>query len=225
MITKVDIPVGKKGEWTIDKFTTEFFHFGYALAGRPVPKGETYTRLCRGSTLVMSDTPAEQKDHEGFYNRAAGEVLIAGLGIGMILEAVAKKPEVKRVTVVEVSQDLIDLVWPTYQARYGDKIQIVCADINSWRPASGHRYDCAWFDIWDNISPDNLPEMARLHRRFSRSAAWRGSWAKTLCQRMNREEKADEHIRKILRALSGEDAQKELAERFEKLKKHGGLKL
>lgn len=195
-IEKVNIPVGEKGEWKIEKFKVEHLAFSYALEGRPVPLGE-YTRLIRGEkTLVMSDTPAEQRDHYGFYYRAKGEVLIAGLGIGMILEAVIKKPEVAKVTVIEISQDLIDLVAPTYKARYGDRLEVICADALEWKPPKGKVYDAAWFDIWDTITEDNLPDMRRLTRRYGKAAAWKGCWVRHLCERQARETREAEAFRR-----------------------------
>jgi hypothetical protein len=36
----------------------------------------------------------------------------------------------------------------------------------------------AWHDVWANICEDNLPLMARLHRRYGRRVNWQGSWSK-----------------------------------------------
>lgn len=192
MIGKVDIPEGQAGEWKVEKVKVDRLDFRNLLAGRPVPLGETFTRLCRGNTCVMSDTPAEQGDHRIFYHRATGEVLMAGLGIGMILEAVVNKPEVTKVTVVELSPEVISLVWPTYKARYGDKIELIQADILKWEPPKGKVYDAVWFDIWDSICTDNLKDMKFLTRRYGKKAKWKGCWARYICQREYNEAKRDE---------------------------------
>jgi hypothetical protein len=205
-IEKVDVPEGKKGDWTVEKFTTSHFSFGYALQGRPVPKGETFTRLMRGDTLVMSDTPAEQRDHYEFFYQAKGNVLIAGLGLGMILDAVAKKPEVKHITVVELSKDLIDLVGPTYTERYGKKVLFIDADFMTIEPPKGMRYDAVWVDIWDTIDADNLPAMAKLQRRWRRFSDWVGFWARREALRQRREERERQEFRDVFRSRSLENA-------------------
>ena len=182
---KVTLPEMEKGEWKVEKFTTDRTDFHSLLRGRGVPVGETFTRLGRNGTLVMTDTPAEMRDHGWAVRMAKGSCLISGLGIGMVLKNILLKPEVTDVTVVEISQDLIDLVAPCYP---DERVTFVCADIVTWKPPKGKRYDMVWHDIWDNICADNLPEMQKLHRRYGRKSAWQGSWCKEECQRQARRE-------------------------------------
>ena len=141
----------------------------------------TYTRLVherRG--VVMSDTPAERRDHVEFVVRAKGHVLINGLGLGMCLAAVLARPEVVRATVVEADPDVVALVGPHYA---GDpRVEIVRADAYEYRPPKGVRYGAVWHDIWDTITSENLPGMTRLHRKYGRRAEWQGSWARWLCE-------------------------------------------
>src|SRR6187431_2975619 len=42
---------------------------------------DTYTRLVRGRTIVMANTPLEVRTHADFVQRATGHVLINGLGL------------------------------------------------------------------------------------------------------------------------------------------------
>lgn len=182
---KVDVPEGKSGVWSIEKFTVDakeasldrvLSTFSFGGCGRSVPAG-TYTSLKRRGDLIMSDTPDEIRDHIHFIVNSHGHVLIAGLGIGMVLNAVAMREEVTKVTIIENSADVIKLAADHYRAKpYGKKLEIVQADIFDWKPAKGTVYDVAWFDVWDNLCLDNLKEMATLHRRFSRIAKNKGSW-------------------------------------------------
>ena len=180
---KVNIPEGQIGEWKVERFLVDRLDYHALPKGRGVPKGETFTRLKRGGTLVMSDTPAEQMDHYEIIYKAKGNVLLAGLGIGMVLDAVAKKDEVTHVTVVEVAKEVIDLVWPHYKSLYGDKIEVVNESILTWKPQTDAYYDCAWYDIWDNICLDNLSDMTKLHRKFAKKTGWQGSWARDQLRR------------------------------------------
>lgn len=177
---KVTLPEMQKGAWRIEKFKTVCPDFRSMMHGRPVPMGEEFTRVIRDGQLVMSDTPAEMKDHQYAVYKAHGSCLINGLGIGMILKNILLKPEVTDVTVVEIDQDLIDLVAPHYT---DPRVTFVCASAFDYQPPKGKRYQMVWHDIWDTICGDNLPEMARLHRKYGRRTDWQGSWCQYECRR------------------------------------------
>lgn len=187
---KVDIPEGTEGSYTVEKFTVSepeasfentraMFSFG--CGGANIRPG-TYTRLLRGNkssircVTVMSDTPDEIRDHLGPIMNAKGTVLIAGLGIGMVAAACLNKPEVDKVTVIELCPEVIHLVGDHLKGIHGDRLEIIQADIMQWKPPKGARYDVAWFDIWDDICTDNLEQMATLNRRFARRTDWKGCW-------------------------------------------------
>lgn len=179
LIEKVDLPEMQRGEWRIERFKVDRPDFHSMLRGRGVPIGETYTRLMRGSTLVMSDTPAEMSDHYSAVMNAEGACLINGLGIGMVLKAVLKKPEVTSVIVVELSSDLLDMVAPHYA---DPRVTFVQGDALEYKPPKGLRFRMVWHDIWDSICADNLPQMRTLHRRYGRCADWQGSWAREVLE-------------------------------------------
>jgi hypothetical protein len=177
---RVTLPEGQKGPWKVERFTVDRLDFHCLFhGGNPPPVGETFTRLMRGGKLVMSDTPSEMRDHFEPYYRAKGSCLINGLGIGAILKNILLKPEVTDVTVVEISQDVIDLVAPHYT---DSRVIIICCDAFLYEPPKGKRYQMVWHDIWDDICADNLPEMAKLHRKYGRRTDWQGSWAKWKCR-------------------------------------------
>ena len=128
----------------------------------------------------MSDTPAEMRDHSYAVRMAKGSCLINGLGIGLVLKNILLKSEVTDVTVVEISQELIDIVAPHYQ---DERAVFICASAFDYKPPKGKRYQMVWHDIWDDICADNLPEMTRLHRKYGRRADWQNSWCKAECMR------------------------------------------
>jgi spermidine synthase len=183
LIEKVRLPEAARGQWRIEHFKTDSTDWGSLKMGRSVPVGETFTRLMRGNTLVMSDTPAEMRDHMAPVVKAHGSCLINGLGIGMVLGAVLKRDVVTDVTVVEVSQDVIDMVSPHYS---DPRVTFVCADAMTYSPPRGKRYGMVWHDIWDNICADNLEQMKALHRKYGRRSEWQGSWCRYECERAAR---------------------------------------
>jgi len=177
---KVDLPDMQKGDWKIERFTVDRPDFHSLVRGRGVPIGETFTRAMRGRTLVMSDTPAEMRDHSAPVRMAKGSCLLNGLGIGMVLKNILIKQAVTDVTVVEISQDLIDLVSPHYS---DPRVSFICANAFDYKPPGGKRYQMVWHDVWDYICSDNLKEMEKLHRKYGKISDWQGSWCKAECRR------------------------------------------
>jgi len=175
---KVKIPECEKGDWKIKIVIPDRTDWSSLKQGREVPLGEPITILTRNGELVMSDTPAEQRDHYSALFRAEGSCLLNGLGIGMLLKNILLKPEVTDVTVVEISQDLIDLVSPYYT---DPRVTIVCANAFDYQPPKGKKYNMVWHDIWDTICASNLPEMTKLHRKYGKRTTWQGSWCKDRC--------------------------------------------
>ena len=180
---KIDVPEGKSGGWVIERFIVdaraaalENLRASIGSSARPIEAG-TYTALRRNGHTVMSDTPAEYRDMAGVVRAARGRVLLIGLGLGCLLDAVARKPEVTHIDVIEQSPDVISLVWPHWLSRYGsDRVALIEADARAYQPRRGERWDVAWLDIWDNICGDNAKEMTALRARYRRRAAWVGAW-------------------------------------------------
>ena len=195
---KVDVPEGESGVCRVERYTVtrEESEWGrvraiasFSSRGRYVREG-TYTRLRRYGETIMSDTNDEIRDHYPPILRAkrvdGGLCLINGLGLGMVTQSVLVVNPAVRVRVVEQSPDVIALVAPHYRERFGDRFEVVQADAFDYKPTKGERYVVVWHDIWDNICGDNLPEMARLHRKYARRADWQGSWGRDECRRLVR---------------------------------------
>jgi hypothetical protein len=202
MTVPLQVPDGRSGDWSIDTFTIspdaakmDALRGLFNGSGRYATAG-TYQRLLRGRTVVMSNTPDEIRDHYPLKYNATGHVLINGLGLGMCIEMIRHSEDVTRITVIENSKDVITLVAPTYRA--DPKVEIIHADAYDYQPPKGIRYGAVWHDIWDAICTDNLPEMARLHRKYGRRTDWQGSWMKPYLQREARRERADQRFREAL---------------------------
>lgn len=183
LLRKVDVPEGEMGHWEVKKFSVskeeaEFDRLRCMIhrgRGDSVPEG-SYTKLTYRGGVVMSDTPGEMREHWEIVRAAKGRVLIAGLGLGVVLQAVADQPEVEHVTVFENSVEVVELVWNHYEDRYGDKISLETTDFLSYLPSKEEKYDAAWFDIWSHRCEDDLKEHTLLLKRWARRAAWRGCW-------------------------------------------------
>jgi len=208
LIDKVNIPEGQSGNWRVEHFEisedeAKFENMRCAINGRNrYIRPGNYTRLMHNDTVVMSDTPAEMRDHYEAVRAASGHCLVNGLGLGMVVCAMLDKrvddrgvrtddPNTKlavdHVTVIEKSEDVIRLVGPALEARYGDRLTIVHADAYDYKPPKGVRYNAVWHDIWNHLCVDNLPLMHKLHRKYGRRAEWQGSWGRELLEYQRRQ--------------------------------------
>lgn len=172
---------------------------------RVIPPGE-YTQLWEGDTLWMSDTPGEVQDHSVLFQQATGRVLLHGLGLGMAAKRVMGLREVQHVTIVERSQDVLDLVAPHLlravgqpweETRVGDHVvrydspaaTILQGDAFEWSPRKTDHWDLIWHDIWPNLSTDNLVEMRALGNRFKRYADRQLHWGQDELRRISAQNK------------------------------------
>jgi len=186
---RVDVPAGESGDWRVDRFEiTEqeeaFQRLRCAINSqrptRVAPAG-VYTRLSRNGTVVMTDTPDELTDHRLAIYKANGHCLVGGLGLGMVASLMLAKDEVEKVTIIELSEDVIKLVGSHLETHHGSRLELIQADVLAWKPPKGAFYDVVWMDIWDNICEDNLAEMGTLNRRYARKSGWKGCWQQEGC--------------------------------------------
>jgi hypothetical protein len=151
-----------------------------------------YCRLTRkaGGNVVMSDTPMEKRTNFEYLWRANGDVLQVGLGLGMTLVGIAKKPEVQSILVVELEQEIIDMVW--HQINKVPEVKSKCTyvvnDIFKQVFPPHKKWDTIYFDIWDDITEDNWEEMKWLRRRYGRrlnranEKCWMSCWRSDDCK-------------------------------------------
>jgi len=187
MKIEIDVPDGQSGIWKVETFVVKEKELSQQLSiikyGRGVPGG-IYKKLMRNGTVVMSNTPDEIRDFRQFVVNAEGSVLVNGLGLGVLLQALLNKDNITDVTVIENSKDVINLVAPTYIK--DKRVKIINADAFEYEPPKGKKYDAVWHDIWDNICSDNLPEMKKLHRKYGRKTKFQMSWCRYECERNNK---------------------------------------
>lgn len=152
-----------------------------------------YIQLAVNGELMMSDTQMEKYTNSEFVRMARGEVMIAGLGIGMVLENLVDKVKegiVTRIVVYEKYQDVIDLVAHRYLDRL--PLEVRCKDILRYQPPKEEKYDTMYFDIWPTICMDNLEEIRMLHYRWrshkKTKLSWMDSWMADMLRDIRKKE-------------------------------------
>jgi len=156
---KVNIPIGKQGSAEIRKqVTNKIIHDG----NEPL---EEYTLLFINDAKypIMSDSYTEAAKHEEFFEKAKGDILIAGLGLGMCHKPLMEKNEVQSVTIVEKNKDVIDLVWE--HCDKDERFKLIHDDITTWDPKDND-FDVGWFDIsFENIALESFKNI--IHAKYN----------------------------------------------------------
>ena len=179
----IKIPDKRLGKWELchKKYAPyQAFVFDDPLVlrdGRIIPrigffdKEFEYPAVLEGGTEWMLITPNEINTMRAPIERAHGNILTYGLGLGYFAYMVAEKENVASVTVVERDDSVISLfneiILP--QIPHSEKINIVCADAfefaESLNESSG--YDFVFADIWHDPI-DGVPAYKRLKKAEKR---------------------------------------------------------
>ena len=154
---------GQVGDFKLQHYEISDNNF-YAIVRCGIPPGR-YIRLINKCECVMSDTPMEKETNRDFVRNAHGNVLIGGLGIGLIVLAIQDKEDVKQITVVEKNREVIELVGK--QLPLNSKVSIVNDDVFEYKPL--FKYNTIYMDIWNYINEDVYnKQMKPLINRYRR---------------------------------------------------------
>lgn len=181
----LDLPEQKKGRARIDHHVFEpgvripvvsirnALLMGMKPASLTTPDRYRIINLHQGQVMWMSDSPQEVEQHVRQLANARGHVLVGGLGIGLAVSILATNPEVKSITVVEKSADIIAMVREPAIARLYDvgskaRFGVVCDDLFSYLRYCGLKYDFAFLDIWAPTSQHEFMKTVLPLRKLAR---------------------------------------------------------
>lgn len=145
--------------------------------------GERHVVLFKkGEGVMMSTHPSETMTNQKFIDQAFGDVLIFGLGLGMIVFPLLMDEDVNSITIVEYDPGVIDIVGKIIAEHdLNKKVKIIQGDAFTYHQNfNEERFDTIYFDIWRRITTDSIIEMEKLHdayRRFKKSnTTYMDSW-------------------------------------------------
>ena len=107
------------------------------------------TSLREEGSVWMTDLPIEQEDAHEDLVQCKGRVLVGGLGLGYFAKKLQEKEDVLHVDVIEISSDVIKLVWK--HLKLDKRFNIINMDIHKWLGERGSpkpHYDWVYLDIW-----------------------------------------------------------------------------
>lgn len=116
------------------------------------------TRLYERGFEWMNNTSGEMALHDFAVEAASGKVLVGGLGLGCIVERFDAKPEVTEIVVVELSTDVIDLVWEHLNQT---KATIINADLTEYLKTADD-FDYIYMDVWQKIGDPAIADWRAL---------------------------------------------------------------
>ena len=145
----------------LNKFKAE----GFMAWRQGIPEGN-YIRLVVNGDCMMSNTPMEKRTSEVFMKNAYGDILICGLGIGLVILPLLENDNIKSITVLEKYQDVIDIVLPQIkQFDVNDKLTVIHEDCFEY--TTKDKFDTIFIDIWPYINSDIYhEEMIPLKRKY-----------------------------------------------------------
>jgi hypothetical protein len=153
MAGRIDFPETKVGEYSIIKreiaapwvtSIRDALFTGVPVVDYPGPI--TFHELRGPEGVWMSDLPCEMfQMHRELAVNARGNVLVGGLGLGIVVRMAALKRSVRSVTVVDRQPEVIEMVGPYLSG----KTTVIQADINEYvKTVERGRFDVALLDTW-----------------------------------------------------------------------------
>jgi len=205
------VPPGKIGNTEVRHalVTETDANRSFAVEGVDAVLPGRYCQLWVDGQLFMTDTPAERRTNRPVVEAAHGDVLLGGLGLGLILPPLILAPEVTSITILEKSPEVLSLVGPSYQlgstywANTPDayrlhKLRFVEADVFKWTP--DQKFHIVWLDIWSFVNLSILSEMTKLKRKYKECldqegpASWIGCWCEPELRTAAKMEKLKESL-------------------------------
>lgn len=125
-----------------------------------------------GLGIWMSDTPPELVAMHAFAQRARGDVLVGGLGLGIVVRYLAMNPRVRSVTVVERERDVLDLIGPGLRRDVKVPVRLEHMRLERFlEKLPAWPYGSAFFDTWTGTgvttwAQDVVPLRRLVWRRF-----------------------------------------------------------
>lgn len=125
-----------------------------------------YLALIDREGIWMCITPNEINTMQPYINKAKGNVITFGLGLGYFAFMAGNKKEVNKVTIIERDEKVITIfkknLLPLFPHK--EKIEIIKEDaINYIKNNDTNQYDFIYYDLWHNPN-DGLPLYIKLKK-------------------------------------------------------------
>lgn len=131
---------------------------------------------------MMSNHTSEIVTCQNFLDKAYGDVLNFGLGLGIIIYPLLEDPTIKSIKIIEFDKGLIDLISPfIFERDKYKKVSIIHADAFTYHRKFNDKFDTIFFDIWPELYITILDEMEYLHKVYNKNLKTKESLMMSWC--------------------------------------------
>jgi hypothetical protein len=156
--------------YLIDKFNLTTYHLESIKKQWHHKRFEKYAHLLKidkeyvilydkhNSKVMMTNNEFEMESNKKFIDNAKGDVIIFGLGLGLIVYPLLKDDDVNSITIIEMDKELIEQT--SYLFSESDiKSKLSFINCNAFQYEDNKKYDTIYFDIWSLINEEAFKEM------------------------------------------------------------------
>ena len=126
--------------------------------------------LFKKGEIVMCSTEMELLTNKPFIDNVIGDVLIVGLGLGMVVFPLLNDNSITSITIIEKELDIIDFVGlKISEMDINNKVTILMGDAYNHyeRLDINKKYDTIFLDFWNQIDMSNVDEVTSMKQYYS----------------------------------------------------------
>jgi len=131
-------------------------------------KEQTVFLANKPNECIMSSNLFERLTNQNFINSAKGDVIIFGLGLGLILFPLLEDEEINSITVIDKSVDIIDNLGPIIKNYdVNNKLTIINGDaFTYYQQLNDVKFDVMYFDYWNIVDRTIYNDMETLKELY-----------------------------------------------------------
>jgi hypothetical protein len=117
---------------------------------------------------VMDNGPFEMVSNKKFLDNCYGDILIIGLGLGMIVYPLLNDISVTSITIVEIDPEIIGYIGGIIKSNdINSKVNIVEGDVfEYYKGITRETFDYIYFDYWDRLNEQAYSEMVTVKELY-----------------------------------------------------------
>lgn len=125
--------------------------------------------LMKNNDLIMCSTEFELLTNKEFIENSNGDILIIGLGLGMVVYPLLNDPTVTSIKIIENDPTLIQYIGnkiSSYDA--SNKVTIVSGDAYTYYNVMdvNEKYDTIFLDFWNQLNKENIEEVTTVKENY-----------------------------------------------------------
>jgi spermidine synthase len=147
----------------VDSKVLNFYNYSGSLE-----KEQTVILSNKSNECIMSNNLFERLTNQNFINTAKGDVIIFGLGLGLIIFPLLEDDEVTSITVIDKSVDIIDNLGPIIKnSDVDNKLTIINGDVFTYyQQLNDVKFDVMYFDYWNIVDSTIRTDMETLKELY-----------------------------------------------------------